>query len=409
MHYKLRTALHPTLALVATPIACGALACLPDAPTYGYSEKAAEVLQSVPVPVSPLGGNEVGTVAAGVRWRGRVDLTTDPANPYFGWTASGFDARFTGTSIGVKLNTDQPNTPCQADPCGLFFQPVLDGEVLPRLKATAGVATLEIKSGLSDSPHVLEFYRETESPIGRSQFLGITGGTLLTPPTYSGRVIEFVADSITNGFGELGKEKHANPGDTEGQCDYTPDTQAGYLTYAAKLARAFNADPSIVALSGWGLYRGLFGEGTNYAVPLEYSDSLYYHDPQPQWDFRVKANAVVINLGTNDIAQGDPGAAFTTALGKLVDLIRAKNGDVWIFPVTGTMLSGQSHDWIKGYMADFVAAKGGDAAKLAYVDLGTLDASLGTGCIYHPDVNEHQRIVDVLYPVMKEKLASIGW
>jgi len=35
-----------------------------------------------------------------------------------------------------------------------------------------------------------------------------------------------------------------------------------------------------------------------------------------------------------------------------------------------------------------------------------LDPALGTGCSYHPDVNEHQRMVDVLYPVMKAKL---GW
>ncbi|MDX2051839.1 MAG: SGNH/GDSL hydrolase family protein [Polyangiaceae bacterium] len=384
--------------------------CLPAAPDYGYSQQASTTAPqtSVVVPASPAGGTVEGTVAAGVRWRGRVDLTTDPANPYFGWTASGFDAKFTGTSIGVKLNTTDPNAKCQADPCGLFFQAVVDGKPLERMKATPGVAVMEIASGLTDGPHTLEFYRETESPLGKSQFLGITGGTLLPPPTYSGRLVEFVADSITNGFGELGMEDYSDPKNVI-TCPFTLDTQAGYLTYAAKVARALNADASIVALSGWGLYRGLSldgGDGLNFVVPNEYEDSLFYLDPQPKWDFRVKANAVVINLGTNDVAMGDPGPKFTEALQNLVDKIRSKNPDAWIFPVTGTMLNGQGLDWVRGYFKDFVDSKGGDAARMTFVDMGSQDLTLGSGCITHPSEKEHQRMVEVLYPVMKEKL---GW
>lgn len=401
-----------TFAALLLPLTAGELGCLPDPPIYSTSASAQTaappVSSTVVVPTSPEGGLVEGTVAAGVRWMGRVDLTTDPAKPYFGWTASGFAAKFSGTSIGVTLNTEAvPDQNCQTAPCGLFFQPVVDGVVLERMKATPGTATLAVASGLADGPHTLEFYRESESPYGTSQFVGITGGSLLPPPTYSGRLIEFVADSITNGFGELGEEPHPDYSDFA-PCPFTLDTQAGYLTYAAKLARALNADPSIVALSGWGLYRGLDlgNEPTTYAMPLEYTDSRYNVPPQPQWDFRVKANAVVINLGTNDIAAGDPGANFTTALTNLVAMIRAKNPGAWIFPVTGTMLSGQGHAWVKQYFEDFVAAEGGDAARITYVDLGIQDPLLGTGCIWHPSVQEHQRMVDVLYPVVKAKL---GW
>jgi len=408
MQKNLLSGPHKFVLLACVPVA-SLLACLPDAPTYVNASMAVVVptTRAVVVPVSPEGGTEAGVVAAGVRWRGRVDLTTDPQKPYFGWTASGFDARFTGTSIGVRLFTDAPNAPCQVDPCGLFFQAVLDGEVLPRVKIAPGESTLSIKSGLADGPHTLEFYRENESPYGRSQFLGITGGTLLPPPTYSGRVVEFVADSITAGWGALADVEHPASGGSVNECDFTMDTQAGYLSYAAKVSRALNADPSILALSGWGLYRGLFGDGLSNAVPREYNDSVYFMDPQPQWDFRTKAAAVVINLGTNDIALGDPGEEnFTKALDDLVKMIRTKNGDPWIFPVIGTMLNGDGRSLVKRYLEGYVDAHGAEAAKLVFVDLGALDPALGTGCSYHPDVKEHQRMVDVLYPVMKAKL---GW
>jgi hypothetical protein len=53
-----------------------------------------------------------------------------------------------------------------------------------------------------------------------------------------------------------------------------------------------------------------------------------------------------------------------------------------------------------------VTARGGDAGKVAFVDLGSQDALQGTGCDWHPDVAEDQRMADTLAPVMRLKL---GW
>src|SRR6185369_14478858 len=42
-------------------------------------------------------------VAAGVRWVGRVDITTDAAHPRFAWSGTGFVAKFMGTSLTAQL------------------------------------------------------------------------------------------------------------------------------------------------------------------------------------------------------------------------------------------------------------------------------------------------------------------
>jgi len=346
---------------------------------------------------SPTGGGpSAGKVAAGVRWVGRID-TSNAASPKFGWGGVGFVAQVSGTAVSVKLNNDDT----------FFFQPVIDGKTKDRIKAPRGMATLPVATGLTAGNHTVELYRETEGSYGTSTFLGLTGATVMAPSGYSGRLIETIGDSISNGYGELGNETHPNAcAGTTNQCGFTYDTQTNYQSYAAIAARALDADWSIIAMSGWGLYKDL-GGGRTSILPSVWTDAYFISSSPPAWDFSVQADAVIINLGTNDVGAGDPGAAFQTALTSFADAIWSKYPKAWIFPVTGTMLTGPAHDAIKKYMQAVVTAKGGDAGKIAYVDLGTQDGcGKGTGCDWHPNLAEHQRMAQVLVPVMKQKL---GW
>jgi len=333
-----------------------------------------------------------GTVAAGVRWVGRVD-TSDSAGPRFGWTGTGFVARFSGTSVGVNLKNDN----------AYFFQPVIDGVKGTRYQATQGTAAQQIATGLASGPHTLELYREIEASYGVSQFLGITEGTLMAPPPAPGRLIEFVGDSITAGYGNLGNEPHPN-GTNPTPCHFTYNTESAYMSFGAVTARALNADASMIAASGWGVYRSLSGD-TNQVLPKVYANTLGYSAP-PTWDFGVKPDVVVIDLGTNDFGPGDPGAMYTTALGAFVDTIRSKYPSAWIFCALGTMLANPQHDQAKAYIQSVVTSHGSDAGKVAFVDMGIQNVAIGTGCDFHPNAAEDQRMADVLVPAIKQKL---GW
>ena len=338
------------------------------------------------------GGEDTTTVAAGVRWLGRVD-TSNASAPRFSWTGTGFAAQFSGTSVGVDLNNDD----------AYFFQVVIDGKKGERFRAAKGRAVRSVASGLAAGSHTLEVYREIEASYGTSQFFGITEGTLQAPPPSRGRLIEFVGDSITAGYGNLGNEPHPNYGNPS-PCPFSFDTESGYMSYGAVTARALGADASIVAMSGWGVYRSRTGD-MNDVLPKVYTRALGM-SASPAWDFRTKPQAVVINLGTNDFSPGDPGNAYTMALGAFVDTVRGRYPEAWVFCAVGTMYNASQHAKALSYAQSAVSARGGDSGKVAAIDLGSQDALQGTGCDWHPSAAEDQRMADVLVPVLKQKL---GW
>jgi len=337
------------------------------------------------------GAENVTVVAAGVRWIGRVD-TSDLSAPRFAWTGTGFTARFSGTAVGVELGNDD----------AYFFQVVIDGNKAQRFQAAKGRAVRSLATGLASGSHTLELYRENEAGYGISQFFGITEATLETPPPALGRLIEFVGDSITAGYGNLGNEPHPNYANPS-PCTFSFDTQSAYMSYGAVTARALGADASIVAVSGWGVYRSRTGDA-NEVLPKVYGGALGLSTPAA-WDFRVKPQAVVINLGTNDFGPGDPGDAFAAALGTFVDTVRMRYPAAWIFCAVGTMYSAAQHAKALSYAQSVVFARGRDSGKVAVVDLGLQDALQGTGCDWHPSAAEDQRMADVLVPVMKQKLS----
>ena len=66
-------------------------------------------------------------------------------------------------------------------------------------------------------------------------------------------------------------------------------------------------------------------------MPLLYPLTLANSDT-PVWDFHLEPDAVVINLGTNDIHPSDPGAAFTTTYQALLQTVRANYPHAYIMP-----------------------------------------------------------------------------
>ncbi len=340
----------------------------------------------------PVGGMTAGKVAAGVRWVGRVD-TTDPSKPKFNWGGSGFVAQVTGSTLTVTINSDAPD----------MYQPVIDGKAGTRLKYSQGMNSKQLDLG-GAGMHTVEFYRDTEaSQGGVSQLISLTGATLQPAPTYSGRLIECIGDSLSNAFGELGNETHPACMSQNG-CPYSIDTQANYTSYIAISARDLNADWSIVANSGWGLYRDL-ASGLQNVMPNVYDEAIFTSNNAPKWDFGIKASAVVINLGGNDAAMGDPGTPYQDAMVKLIGAVRGKYPEAWIFPVTGSMLNGAGLAAIKKYTVAAIATV--NDPKVFYVDLGQQDGCNNpTGCLWHPNLKEHQRMATVLAPVIKTKL---GW
>lgn len=345
-------------------------------------------------------GGTSAFITGGPRWVGRVDAT-DANAVRFAWQGAGLVATVNGSSIAVKLRTDGTST--------VYFQPVIDGKMATRFKVDTGAdQTVTLASGLAATDHVVELYRDTEGMYGLSTFLGFTSGTVKGAPGPSGRSIEVVGDSISAGYGNLGSEPHPN-GVASPACHWTADNSTWYQTYAAIAGHALNAEVSTIARSGWGMYRDAAGN-TSGVLSSIYANALGTNS-NVVWGFVPKASVVVINLGTNDWGPGDPGTPYETAYKSFIATVRSHYPDAWIFLTIGSMTGEPGLSQVKAHLANVVAAGAatGDQ-KLASFDLGVqnmgADGSVPTGCDWHPNVADHQRMAGILQQQLSAKL---GW
>jgi lysophospholipase L1-like esterase len=338
-------------------------------------------------------GGSGGTGQPGVRWLGRVDAA-NPSAVKFAWSGTGFLAKVQGSKVSVKLQTEGATA-------AAFFQPVVDGTTRPRFKVATGAAqTVVLAENLSAGEHTIELYRESEGMYGNSVFLGFVDGTLLAPPPAPApaRLIEIVGDSISAGYGNLGNEVHP-PWDNT--CGFSLDTESAYAAYGSVLARSFSAEVSIIAHSGWGMVRDLDGKTAN-VLSAEYDNTLG-SAASPRYDFARKPAAVIVNLGTNDSAPGDPGKAYEDAYVTFLGKVRSHYADAWIFLTIGTMTADPMLTTMRTHITNVITRMAD--AKIVSVDLDTQNSAT-TGCDYHPNAAEDQRMATILKTALSAKL---GW
>lgn len=110
--------------------------------------------------------------------------------------------------------------------------------------------------------------------------------------------IEFIGDSITSGEGLAGAPE---------QMEWIPTVFVGSESYAAQIARHFEADFSVFSQCGWGLCWGWDGNRNNN-IPAYYEKVCGvmegdFHNQlgeNQDYDFKDGSDFVVLNLGTND-------------------------------------------------------------------------------------------------------------
>ena len=329
-----------------------------------------------------------GDGAPAVRFVGRFDHS-DPAVPRFAWSGSGMIARFSGTSVGVKLTGGQQYTV------------VIDGVPRPKLVPAPGGGLSPIASGLAPGDHVVELYRRSEANQGESQFLGFDfgGGTLLPPAAPATRRIEMVGDSITCAYGIHGADMN---------CNYTPDTQDQYLAYGSVAARNVGADVITLAWSGKGV---VCNHGHHPAACVDpfpiYYDRILPERANSQWDFSSwQPDVVVINLGTNDFsgAVNSSPAQFSAAYRNFLQHIRSKYPAALILCTVAPMLGGAHLSAARDAIDAAVVAMG-DANIKSFV-MDPTDPADGFGCNFHPSIKTHRKMAAALITKLKTEL---GW
>jgi Carbohydrate esterase 2 N-terminal/GDSL-like Lipase/Acylhydrolase family len=350
-------------------------------PVSTYAELAAPTSKEVSALAPDAGAEDAG--AATVNFLGRFDMTSEGA-ARFSWPGTAIEARFRGTSISASLDDSGWN----------FLDVRVDGILLPKLALKKGWRLYLLASGLTAGEHTVRLARRNEGHGGVTTFFGFENADLLAAPASPALRLEFVGDSITCGFGVDGKDP----------CSFEYATENFERSYAAITGRALAAEVHAIAWSGWGMLRGADGSASSN-MPSIFGRTLTT-DRALKWDFSSwQPHAVVIALGTNDFAKGDPGPLLGQATEKFLMKLRVLYPEAWLVLTTSPMLSTERRERSKQY---FQEAKqrlqsAGDT-RVEVLDLPQQTIEQGFGCGRHPSARVHEAAAEKLTSFLRVKL-----
>ncbi len=314
-----------------------------------------------------------------IHFLGRFD-TSDAKGPRFAYPGSAIMATFSGTALDVTLTDQNEN----------YFAVSIDGQPPTTLHTTSATTSYSLATNLAAGSHTVVLVKRTESFQGIVQFGGFSSPLVPTPFPFARR-IEMIGDSITCGYGDTGVGPN---------CGFTPDTEDENQAWGEVAGAQVNAMHTSIAYSGKGLYRNNDGSTTDL-MPTVWTRT-FADDTSSVWDFsKYVPDVVVINLGTNDFAKGDPGSAFTTAYVAFIKTLRGKYPNAHIVGVVGPMLGGtQAGTYVQNAITQSADAN------TSYLELPTQDGSDGYGCDYHPSVARQAKMGALLAAHLQQKL---GW
>ena len=219
-----------------------------------------------------------------VKYTGRFEFSKVDG-PEFAWSGSTISARFCGTSVYVKLSSDNEN----------YFTVLLDGKVIIEVLRVIGTYSYKLATELVYGDHEVSIVKRTEFSSGKVQFLGFDfgEGSELSPSKPLDRKIEFIGDSLICGFGMDAENEDV---------EYEPKYDNPYLSYVSITARALNAECYIMGRPGLGVIRKWDGDMT---TPMPSKYDYIAEENELAWDYKAwTPQLVVINLGTNDFCGG---------------------------------------------------------------------------------------------------------
>ena len=312
-----------------------------------------------------------------IEYTGRIDFA-NPLAPKFSYSGISIRVNFKGTAISALLDDDKGQN---------YYNIILDDSIITILKIEKEKRKYDIAFDLKDTIHEIEIFKRTEEMFGKSTFRGFViddCGYLVEINHQRSRLIEFIGNSITCGYG--------NEGIKGGK--FSASTENHYLTYAAITSRNFNARHLAVCKSGIGIYRNYDGplSGNWDCMPRFYS-RIFLYDSLPIFDFRQKPDLICIDLGTNDFSTyGGDSSRFVLGYLNFMETIQTKYDKPDIIVLLGPMLNGTVLENVRNYLkfiTDSANKKG--KGKVYFFEMSQQTGDLGIGIDYHPTVAQHKK------------------
>ncbi|MDE6595555.1 MAG: hypothetical protein K2K44_06055 [Oscillospiraceae bacterium] len=310
----------------------------------------------------------------------------------FTYTCSGIEFEFTGTSADIDVV------------CGgkVRIAVYLNDKMITDEFFEKGETKLEVFS--SDVSEKCKIAVRKLSQVG-GNYVGIKSINVvsendISPTAEKSRSIEFIGDSVTCGYGI----------DSETTYDgFSGASENGSKSYAALTAEKLNAEYSICAYGGIGVYSS-YSETSVPNQTLLIGELYGTHGMlEKDWDFSLyQPDLIVINMGANDNVwvngREERKDKFGKAYYELISQVREANPDAHIicsFGVLGKGLMDEIREQAERFCKDT-----GDK-KISCFEFEAQDIERdGYGTSYHPSAITHENMAKALSDHISELL---GW
>lgn len=342
-----------------------------------------------------------------VRTIGRTMQTGDSL--WLVHSGTGMEFTFTGTAATVKIKPDSSfMTRSNQARVAIYVngERVVD-DMVDKMEKVYTV--FESETAQECTVRVVKLSEAAYSTFGVASIEATCIGNI-KPTENCDKLIEFIGDSITCGYGvdDLDSGHH-----------FSTTTEDATKTYAYKTAEKLGADYSLVSLSGYGIISGYSGDGNKQAeqiIPKFYnkmgnSGGTYlgnYVAQETEWDFtKRQPDVVVINLGTNDNSYVKNDSAkkeeYTSAYMAFLKQVRENNPEATIFCTLGIM-GAELYPCIENAVEQYVKETGD--ALVHTMKFDTQSMADGIAADWHPSEKTHEKAAEKLSAKIKEVM---GW
>lgn len=236
-----------------------------------------------------------------VRLIGRVMPLEDTL--WMALSGTGIEFSVTGTKASITFVADDTWNGVPENRARVAVY--LDGNRVADTLLSGQETTVTAFSSEEEESHIVRIIKLSESAMSTCGISDIETDGVVSPTEAKDKLIEFVGDSITCGYGVDDEDRDHH---------FATATEDVTRAYAYKTAQALEADYSMVSFSGYGIVSGYTATGEkmghqlvpDYYEKFGFSYGTYKGAYQPQninWDFSLlQPDLVVINLGTNDMS-----------------------------------------------------------------------------------------------------------
>lgn len=275
-----------------------------------------------------------------------------------------------------------------------YFVLAVDGVYKGRFTINKGEAQSFAVNEEHNQQHKVTVYKATEAANGSILFDGSTVQNLVElSRDQSKKKIEFIGNSITCGMGnDLSIPCHT---------DQWFDQHNAYWAYGPIVSRKLNADFLLSSVSGIGMYRNWNDENIEESIMPDVYEKLYLNKKNTlPFTAEFQPDLVSICLGTNDLSDGDGVKKrlpfnedkYVSNYINFIKTIYKRYPNTKIVLLNSPMISGEKNTVLIRCLKKVI-----DAFKAnKTIHLFEFPAMQPKGCDYHPDIEDHKVMAELL-------------